>query len=164
MASKTLLTPEQYLAMHFDREPEYVHGELVEKPLPNFSHGKLQTRLGILLDHVGTGCVAVRMRLAEDLYRLPDFALFLKEPDSHVPHIAPLIAVEIQSPDDRIGDIEQKLEEYRVWGVKYIWFVEPEFKKLYTYDRGLMNVAHFELPEFGITITPGQLFGPVFPR
>ncbi len=75
MASKTLITPEQYLATSFEREPEYVHGELVEKSLPNILHGEIVIRLGALLLCVGKCVADVRMRLAEDLYRLPDLAL-----------------------------------------------------------------------------------------
>jgi Uma2 family endonuclease len=158
MASKTLLTPEQYLAMHFDREPEYVHGELVEKSLPNILHGEIVIRLGALLLHVGKCVADVRMRLAEDLYRLPDLALFIEPQPKTVPSSPPLVVVEINSPDDRMRDIMVKLAEYRTWGVKHIWFVEPELKELYVYQLRLVPVDNFELPEFGITITPEQLF------
>jgi Uma2 family endonuclease len=157
MASKTLLTPEQYLAMSFDREPEFVHGELVEKSLPNNDHSRTQQRLSVLLDRAGHCRPELRMKLAEDVYRIPDFALFENDP-GNVPTSPPILAVEIASPDDRVRDLELKLDEFRKWGVAHIWFVNPELQKLYTYDRGLMNVAQFELPQFGITITLDQLF------
>jgi Uma2 family endonuclease len=157
MASKTLITAEHYLTARFEREPEFVHGELVEKSLPNNHHSKTQQRLCVLLDRVGCCRPELRMKLAEDLFRIPDFALFESDPED-VPSSPPLLAVEIASPDDRYRDIEQKLGEYRIWGVPHVWFVEPELKKLYTYDRGLVNVAQLELPQFGITITPEQLF------
>jgi Uma2 family endonuclease len=96
------------------------------------------------------------MKLAADLFRTPDFALFERDPDE-LPE-SPLLIVEIASPDDRLRDVEQKLEEYRAWGVAHVWFVEPELKKLYTYDRGLTNVAQLELPRFNLTITPADLF------
>jgi Uma2 family endonuclease len=158
MASKTLITAEHYLTTRFEREPEFVHGELVEKSVPNFSHGNTQLRLCMLLGGAGSGCTEVRMKLADDLYRIPDFALFEQQPDREVPDSPPLLIVEIASPDDRHRDVELKLEEYRTWGVPHIWFVAPELKKLYTYDRGLVNVAQLELPQFGIAITPEQLF------
>ena len=46
MATKALITEEQYLATYYEREPELVHGELVERPLPNFPHGSIQLELG----------------------------------------------------------------------------------------------------------------------
>lgn len=158
MASKTLMTAEQYLAARFEREPEFVHGELLEKSLPNKTHGRIQARLCFLLDRAGYGCTEVRMRIAEDVYCLPDFALFEHEPEGEVPHTPPLLIVEIQSPDDRVGDVERKLEQYRTWGVAHIWFIEPELKKLYVYERGLMHVQQFELQEGKITIAPAELF------
>ena len=157
MASKVLITPEQYLATHFEREPEFVHGELVEKSLPKNTHSKTQQRLCVLFDRVGECRPELRMKLAEDLFRIPDFALFEQDPDE-LPESPPLLIVEIASPDDRLRDVEQKLEEYRAWGVAHVWFVEPELKKLYTYDRGLMNVAQLELPQFGLTVTVADLF------
>jgi Uma2 family endonuclease len=157
MASKTLITPEQYLATHFEREPEYVRGELVEKSLPNNDHSKTQQRLSVLLDRVGCCRPEVRMRLKEDLFRIPDFALFESDPEN-VPTDPPLLIVEIASPDDRVRDVELKLQEFRAWGVAHVWFIEPELKKLYIYDRGLINVAQLELPQFNLTITPEQLF------
>jgi Uma2 family endonuclease len=158
MASKVLITPEQYLATHFEREPEFVHGELVEKSLPKKKHARTQLRLCMLLGSVGYGCTELRVKLAHDLYRIPDFALYESEPEGELPDTPPLLIIEIASPDDRPRDVKQKLEEYRAWGVTHVWFVEPELKKLYIYDRGLINVAQLVLPQFNLTIAPADLF------
>jgi Uma2 family endonuclease len=101
MAGKVLITPEQYLATHFEREPELVHGELVEKSLPKNTHSKTQQRLCVLLDRAGECRPELRMKLAEDLFRIPDFALFEQDPDE-LPESPPLLIVEIASPDDRL--------------------------------------------------------------
>jgi Uma2 family endonuclease len=158
MASKVLITPEQYLATHFEREPEFVHGELVEKSLPKKKHARTQQRLCVLLDRAGYGCTELRVKLAHDLYRIPDFALYESEPEGELPDTPPLLIIEIASPDDRRRDVEQKLEEYRAWGVAHVWFVEPESKKLYIWNGGLVDVAQFELPRFHPAITPADLF------
>src|SRR5579885_3072127 len=147
MASKTLITPEQYLATPYDWEPDYVHGELVEKPLPNRVHGGLQQRLGVLLDHAGYCCVEVRHRLAEDLFRRPDVLLFEGAgPTELVPKSPPMVIVEITSPDDTVHELLEKCEEYRVWSVPNIWVVEPEPRKFYVYTAGLKETTQFELP------------------
>jgi Uma2 family endonuclease len=158
MATGALITAEKYLASHFDREPEFVRGELVERSLPNKKHGRTQLRLCMLLGGAGYGCTEVRMKLAEDLFRIPDFAMFEHEPEEQLPTSSPLLIIEINSPDDRLSDVERKLEEYRAWGVAHIWFVEPELKKLYVYERGLVNVQQLDLPKFDLAITPDQLF------
>src|ERR1019366_3923365 len=125
MATNALVTPEQYLAANADRETELVRGEIAERPLPTRSHGRTQQRLAVLLDHAGYCCTEVRMRLAEDLYRIPDVAVFEGEgPAEEIPVAPPMLVVEISSPDDRFYDLMQKFDEYRAWGVPHIWLVE----------------------------------------
>jgi Uma2 family endonuclease len=161
MATKALLTPEQYLAKRFERAPEFVHGEIAERTLPNLSHGRTQQRLAVRLDGAGYCCTDVRMRLAEDLFRIPDVALFEGTgPAEEIPSSPPLLVVEVSSPDDRLHDLLRKLEDYRIWGVRNIWLVEPELKKLHVYDNGsLKEVSRFELDQTGLAITATELFG-----
>ena len=160
MATKVLITPQQYLVTQFDREPELVHGELVERPLPNLIHGRTQQRLAVHLDGVGYCCTEVRMRLAEDLYRIPDVAVFEGTgPTEAVPTAPPLLVVEISSPDDRLDAMLQRLDEYRTWGVRHIWLIEPERRRIHVYDQGsLTAVSRLELAEFGFTVTAQELF------
>ena len=160
MASKALITPQQYLATQFEREPELVHGELAERPLPNLIHGRTQQRLAVHLDSVGYCCTEVRMRLAEDLYRIPDVAVFEGTgPTEAVPTAPPLLVVEISSPEDRLDATLQKLDEYRTWGVRHIWLIEPERKRIHVYDQGsLTAVSRLELPQFGFAVTAHELF------
>ena len=160
MATKALITPEQYLATHFEHEPELVHGELVGRPLPNRSHGRTQQRLAVRLDGAGYCCTEVRMRLAEDLYRIPDVAVFERPgPEEEVPSSPPFLVVEVISPEDRLHNLMQKLEEYHLWGVRYIWLVETELKKLYVYDHGsLTEVDRLELEPLRSVITATELF------
>jgi Uma2 family endonuclease len=162
--TKVFVTPQQYLAMHFEREPELVHGELVERSLPTFPHGNLQLRLGSRLEalrsshQVFTG-VEVRVRLAADLIRIPDIALWTELPEE-MPTAPPLLVVEVSSPDERLHDLLQRFEDFRAWGVQHMWLVEPELKKLYVFNRGsLTEVAQLELPEFDFAVSASDLFG-----
>ncbi len=159
MATKAFVTPQQYLATHFEREPELVHGELRERTLPTKSHGRTQQRLAVLLDRLGYCCTEVRMRLAEDCYRIPDVALFEGSgPAEEVPSEPPLLVVEVSSPDDRLHDLLEKFDQYQAWGVPNIWLIEPELKKLYRFEGGLRSVERLELPPFGFGVTAAELF------
>ncbi len=165
MATKSLITAELYLATHFEREPELVHGELVERPLPNFPHGDIQLELGSrlrALRHVYpvfTG-VEVRIRMAADLIRIPDISMWEGSAPDSLPTTPPLLAVEIVSPDDRWNDLLRKLEEYRAGGVRHIWLVEPDLRRMHVYDQGsLTEVSRLELPRFGFAVTAAELFG-----
>jgi Uma2 family endonuclease len=102
----------------------------------------------------------VRHRVQEARYRIPDIAVFEGEPEGEVPSTPPLIAIEILSPDDLIGYIAPKLEEYRQWGVRHIWLADPEDRKLFTYgDTGLHEVKVLVLPDYDITLTHAAIFG-----
>lgn len=117
MATKALITADQYLSTHFEYEPEFVRGEIVERPLPNKSHSRIQQLLAVLLHRIGFCYPELRLRVAPDSYRIPDIALFEHEPEGEVPHSPPLLIVEIVSPDERHHDLMQKLQDYRAWGV-----------------------------------------------
>jgi Uma2 family endonuclease len=55
-----------------------------------------------------------------------------------VPDTPPLVAIEILSPDDRLIEVRQKLEEYQAWGVPHIWLIDPRSHRFYTCDSGLV--------------------------
>ena len=90
------------------------------------------------------------MRLASDLYRIPDVAVFVgTEPDDDVPSQPPLLVVEIISPDDRYSEVQEKLAEYQQWGVPHIWVVDPHRRTLATYDAGaLLPASSLTLPGY----------------
>lgn len=161
MTTTTQLTADQYLKMHFeDLEPEFVHGDLIERSMPTLIHGWLQALLIIRLRPAGFPVIAVRMRLAAGIIRIPDVALFLGSlPSEQVPTHPPFVVIEIASPDDRHTEVLRKLEEYRIWGVKHIWTIQPELKRFHVYESGsLREVDRFELADSNIRIAADELF------
>ena len=42
MATKAQITAEQYLHMTFEHDAEFVHGEIVERSMPDLSHSTAQ--------------------------------------------------------------------------------------------------------------------------
>lgn len=164
MASTTLLTVEQYLNTRFEtHEPEFVCGELIERPMPTVLHAWLTHLLSMRLHTAGFCLIAARVRPAESVIRIPDVAVFRDFPAERVPSSPPWIIVEITSPDDRHEELLDKLHQYRAWGVEHIWVVEPRLKELHVFDtRGLAEVKAFEVP--GLRIDAGELFAePVKP-
>lgn len=166
MGTKTLMNVDDYLHTSFDgADREYLDGEVVERNMGNKSHGKIQLRLGSVLQtfEKRTGIfvvVEVRQKVTATRYRIPDVAIFAQEPAEELPSGSPLVAIEILSPDDRIGYIIPKLEEYRQWGVRHIWIADPEDRKLFTYgDAGLHEGNELRLPEYEITIAYTDIFG-----
>jgi Uma2 family endonuclease len=164
MATKAQITAEQYLHMTFEHDAEFVHGEIVERSMPTYLHGRIQALLSSLFEAVRSPhrlytCSEVRMKLAPDVYRIPDVSVFVRPPEEIVPDLAPLVVVEILSPDDRHHDLMEKLEEYRIWGVANIWVVDPISKRLSLYtESGLRTVPSLALDHYPMELTPAVLF------
>src|ERR1700719_1443881 len=81
VATKTQITAEQYLRMTFEHDAEFVHGEIVERAMPDSTHGRLAFFIALAFGRLIQSsrlypCIEVRMRLAPDVYRIPDFAVF----------------------------------------------------------------------------------------
>ena len=81
MASRLQVAPSEYLSMAFpDLDREYVRGEIVERSMPDYLHGKMQAALGarfwpLRQSHRLFVCSETRMRFGPDLYRIPDVAV-----------------------------------------------------------------------------------------
>ncbi len=151
--------------MAFEYEAEYVHGEVVQRAMPDYMHGRIafliaQALVPVTVAHPLYPCFEVRMRVAPDAYRIPDVAVFGGvEPKQEVPSAPPLLVIEILSKDDRHHDLMEKLEEYRAWGVLNIWVVDPHSKRLSLYTAsGLQNVSSLALPDYAFELTPAELF------
>ena len=167
MSTKSAVLIEDYLQTSFEGlDREYVDGEIVERTLPNFIHGKTQWRLsGLIWDLSKTlpfhGRTELRSRVRATRVRIPDVSIYAgQEPTERVPTKPPWVAIEILSPDDRHSELMQKFAEYDAWGVRHIWLVEPESRKLRVYADGtLSEVSELTIPEFNVQFTAAEIFG-----
>ena len=155
---------EDYLHSSFpDVDREYRDGALVERSIPDYLHGKTQALLIALFMALRKQillypCAETRMRLRAGRFLIPDVAVFhLREPGL-VPDTPPLVAAEILSPDDRLTEVREKLEEYRTWGVRHVWLVDPHSRRLYSCDAGLREVSSFIIGELEVEVTADQVF------
>jgi Uma2 family endonuclease len=165
MATKSEITAEQYLHMAFEHDAEFVHGEIVERALPDKTHSTIQFRI---LMEVGRLIQSyplfpypeLRLRLEARVFRIPGVCVFAgAPPQESVPSTPPLLAIEILSNDDRHHNLMEKLEEYRVWGVPNIWVVDPLAKRFSVFtESGPQNVSSLALAGYPLELTPAALF------
>lgn len=164
MATTPQIPVEEYFRMTFDGpEMEYVDGELVERHLGGEPHSNAQTNLAAIFSELKKRVsirvyVELHLRTAPERVRVADVAIFLRRADEDIPSRPPLITIEIISPNDSFHEVLRKSKEYLEWGVKYVWLVNPAARALSVYDGSLRDVPKFELPEFGLEITPEQIF------
>jgi Uma2 family endonuclease len=164
MGAKTGLSVEEYLHTTFpDLDREYRDGELVERSLPDYLHGKTQLLLAAFLAALRKQlsifpCTETRMKIRIGRYAIPDLAVFWPEEPPPVPEIPPLVAIEILSLDDRLTKVRDKLEEYKAWGVAHVWLVDPHSRRMYTCETGLVKTQSLKISELGVEITGADIF------
>ena len=137
---RTTHTPEDLLAMPDGKDYELVDGELVERNMSALSSwvaGQVYLRLGnhVMANDLGTVWPADNgfqcFPDAPGKVRKPDASFIGRERyapgqlgDGYV-RIAPDLAVEVISPNDLAGDVEQKVDEYLAAGVRLVWVADP---------------------------------------
>jgi Uma2 family endonuclease len=153
MATKTLVTIDQYAALD---EPigvryELSEGELIVTPSASYFHNKTRDRFNARLQSfldahpIGEVISEMDMALAADIVRRPDVAFIrnerLKGVDlERVPlPIAPDLAIEIVSKNDRADDLILKVSQYLQAGVQAVWLFYPSTLLAYRYVPGKLD-------------------------
>lgn len=124
---------------------ELIEGSLVVMEPPGIYHGFLEARIThLLMSHVLAkrlgrvlaGEAGFFTRGGHHTVRAPDIAFLSYErfpagplPDGYG-HIAPDLVVEVDSPHDRRGEIERKTREWLDFGVRAVWEVDPERRRV----------------------------------
>jgi len=165
VSTKTEVSAEEYLHMTFEYDAEFVRGEIVQRGEPDNLHSQLQLLILLRLAELGQRQPVfprpeLRLKLAPNVYRIPDISVFgNEEPDEEVPSHPPLAVIEILSPDDRYSVLIEKLEEYRTWGVPHIWVVDGPNRRFSIYsEAGLESVSSLGIPQYSFEITASDLF------
>ncbi len=136
MSAAAIVSVEDYL--HRTEKPycEYVNGVLNPKAMPTKLHAFAQYMLLVLLRRQGVEALAeVTVRLTPTKYLIPDVvaAHTLQGP---YPAEPVLLCVEVLSPEDRVGAMLAKCEQYHTWGVPFCWVVDPEKQTAWQYHSG----------------------------
>ena len=100
-------------------------------------HSDLQTGIAFYLRAHCPGSwtgVEVRVQVKRTRFRVPDVCLVRGgKPKGRIVTEPPFLVVEVLSPDDRVGDLEKKIDDYLSFGVSYIWVVNPETKRAFVH-------------------------------
>jgi Uma2 family endonuclease len=155
MATAALVSVEEYLATTYKPACDYVDGALYQKPMATRKHSVIQSRLSQLMlgfpDFESNTELTVQIRTGK--YLVPDFVV---QDRGHIQDPYPTepvhLCVEILSPEDRIGAVFTKCEDYHAWGVETVWIVDPENPRAWEYRKGQRPV---EVPLTGSLTAPG---------
>ena len=147
-AAATLVSVEEYLNTSFpDGDCEYVDGRIVERNLGEIDHSDLQTSIAAYLraryPQFWAG-VEVRVQVKPSRFRVPDICLVAgSKPPGRIIRTPPFLVVEVLSPDDRVDELEERIDDYLPSGVPYVLVVNPRTRRGYLHtaegSRGLKD-------------------------
>lgn len=149
------MTADQLFQFHPKERSELVAGELRMMSPAGWKHGKIVHRLQMILGNyvdehdlgdvfgAETGFLISR---DPDTVRGPDVAFISrenlpgKEPAQAYWPGSPDLAVEVLSPGDKTGEVDEKIEDWIQAGIKLLWIVDPKLRTITVY-RSLTDVA-----------------------
>lgn len=139
-SSSPVMTADELLHLNLpDKRTELVRGRLIVREPAGWVHGVVAMRIGAkLVEHVeraGAGVVLAaetgfQLESDPDTVRAPDVAFVAQAripPGSPrgFPSLAPDLAVEVLSPDDRPGEVLAKIGDWVSAGTRLVWVVDP---------------------------------------
>jgi len=153
MATKTLLTVEEFLRLPESVGNRDVRYELVEGELLIVSPGMLPhnlirdgiltlLRMFVISRKLGTVVSEQAFQVSERTVRVPDVAFVRPErplASDRPIQGAPDLAVEVMSPTNTPREIDQRISDYFAAGCHRVWVVYPEEREVYIH--GLVGVT-----------------------
>lgn len=118
---------------------ELVRGRLLVREPPGTRHGSIAARLTYLVaahvdrHELGVVCgqdTGFKIESDPDTVRAPDVAVIGRDRADRIPsrgyaELAPDLAVEIVSPDDRPGELLAKVGQWLEAGTALVWVIDP---------------------------------------
>jgi len=166
-----LMTADELLDLPDDgMRHELVRGELRTMAPPGYGHGKLASRIDRRLGpyvethRLGevTGEVGFVLSGNPDTVRAPDVAFIMRarlpSPESEAGYFrgAPDLAIEIISPNDRYGEVDEKVAEWLAAGARLVFVVNPRRKTVAVHRAdGTVSVLGVDDALDGEDVVPG---------
>jgi Uma2 family endonuclease len=140
MPSPALLSAEELLELNLpNKRTELVRGIVMVREPAGYQHGEVAARLILAIGNYVEARSLGRVFAAEtgftlarkpDTVRAPDVAFISSErlpdpPPRGFAELAPDLAVEVLSPDDRAGEVLERVADWLKAGTRLVWVVDP---------------------------------------
>lgn len=148
MASSTLITVQEYLSTSYRPDCDYVDGVVLERNLGEKDHSKTQREFIIYLGakqrqwgiHVFP---EQRVQVSASRFRVPDVCVVVgPEPPEPIFTKPPLLCIEILSRDDRMSQMQEKINDYLTFGVSYVWVIDPRTRQAWIHTPQGSHEVH----------------------
>ncbi len=167
MATASLVSIGEHLATSYRPDREMLDGLLVERNEGEFDHSNLQRALILWFgQREREWNIRVlpeqRMRVSPTRFRIPDICLISRdlkpEPVFTQP---PLACIEVLSKHDTLHSLQDRIDDYRLFGVANIWIIDPANRRGYICGTGDFREPEngaFQIEGTSIRLTLSDLF------
>ena len=141
MASRTLVSVDEYLHTSYHPDCDYVDGAIVERNVGERHHSELQGEIYSYFRSVARKLNIVpyieqRVQVGSSRFRVPDICVMHGgRPAEQIFTKPPLIAIDILSKDDRMSDMQERIDDYLQFGVRYVWIINPRTRRALTHTK-----------------------------
>jgi len=145
MGSATLVSVAEYLSTAYSPDRDYVDGLVLDRNLGEFNHSCTQGAICVSLYnrrrewgiHV---YLEMRVQVKATRYRIPDVcAVKGEKPEEQIFTRPPFLCVEILSEDDRVSEMQERIDDYLQMGVSFVWLVDPGKRRAWIYTSDLIR-------------------------
>ena len=158
--STTLRVPlEEYLETTYRPDCDWIDGELKERNMGETPHAAVQGFFAYLFRAKAESWgIRVfpeqRVQTSARHYRIADVCVVSRSTGFEaIVRTPPLLCVEILSRDDRMSEMQERVEDYVGMGVGTVWVIDPRRRKAYQASAdGVVQPAREELTVTGTEI------------
>ena len=147
MASIAPIAIGQYLHTAYEPDAEYVDGEIEERAVGEFDHGRWQSAIQkwfLLREEEWRVWVQPeqRVQVSPSRFRVPDVSLIDRDlPREQIITYPPIAVFEVLSPEDRVPRMLVKLQDYDTMGIRNIFLADPQDSSAWRFRQGKLVQA-----------------------
>ena len=133
----TLVPVAEYLRISYRPDCDFLEGVILERNVGEYSHSTVQTNIAGLFNARGAtwgvrARVELRLKVKGDRYRVPDILVLDRSlPREEIITHAPLLCVDVLSPEDRMSEMDERVNDYLNMGVACVWILDPRRRKAF---------------------------------
>ena len=162
----TLVSLERYLHTRYRPDRDFVRGRIERRNLGEYDHNLVQKavlmRFSLLDKQRGTRTIQEqRTRMSRLTSTASRISAWCREarPVEQIFTEPQLIAIEVLSPEDRKTRMQERLDDYRNFGIPNIWVIDPRRKIGWNCSSGeWIETERFAVDGWDITLSLPEFF------
>lgn len=165
MAASIAVPLREYLQTTYRPDRDWIDGEVKERNMGEGPHASVQGFFVGLFRLRGTEWgIRVfpeqRVQTSAMHYRIADVCVTRRSaPFEAIVRTPPLLCIEILSRDDRMSEMQERVDDYFGMGVGVVWVVDPRRRKAFVAEAsGMRQVSELVVPGTEISVAVSEVF------